>query len=101
MGASSEALDQLQLSLDDEEVVQVGEDKPSRADYNATPDQKPKANPNVSYCPIACHIMKTFSRRAKNEESTAASSKHLAKMSTRKPNMFPGVLWSTRLSARA
>ena len=77
----------IQLSLDDEEVVQVGEDKPSRADYNATPDQKPKANPNVSYCPIACHIMKTFCRRAK--------------MSPRKLNMFPAVLWSTGLSARA
>jgi len=44
-GASSEALDQLQLSLEDEEVAQAAEDAPPQADQNTTSDQKPKGQP--------------------------------------------------------
>ncbi len=40
--ASSETLDQLQFSLEDEEVAQAAEGAPPPADQDTTPDQKPK-----------------------------------------------------------
>ncbi|WP_373086129.1 IS66 family transposase [Sneathiella sp.] len=53
-GASSEALDQLQLSLEDEEVAQAAEEVASQADQNTTPDQKPNGQPRRK--PLPDHL---------------------------------------------
>ncbi len=53
-GSSSEALDQLQLTLEDEEVAQAAEGAEPQVDQNTTPDQKPKGQPRRK--PLPDHL---------------------------------------------
>jgi len=55
-GASSEALDQLQLSLEDEEVAQAAEEAATQADHDAVSDQKPKGQPKRK--PLPDHLLR-------------------------------------------
>ncbi len=53
-GASSEALDQLQLTLEDEEVAQAGEAAATQVDPDTASDQKPKGQPKRK--PLPDHL---------------------------------------------
>jgi len=53
-GASSEALDQLQLTLEDEEVAQAAEAAASLVDRDTASDQKPKGQPKRK--PLPDHL---------------------------------------------
>ena len=53
-GTSSEALNQLQLSLEDEEVAQAAEDAAPRADHDTACDQKPNGQPRRK--PLPDHL---------------------------------------------
>ncbi len=90
-GASSEALDQLALTLEDEEIATSAQDdaNPVKANQPAAPKDKPKRKPLPGHLPRK----NKSCRRATPVGIAAANSKNLATMSPRNWNLSPDVLW--------
>ena len=91
-GSSSEALDQLKLFLEDEEIAAAVENG-DQTDKGDPAQTTARTSRSANRCPIICHAMKNFCRQAMHVATAVASSKPLAKMSPRNWNMYPAASW--------